>query len=91
MIEHRWEARARLEDGMTEGLPGGSVLQLVTLCLSDDGAGEVSDELGRPVEAGAAGASRICARATRARWRSSLLELAELADRRSGESGMSER
>ena len=34
---------------MTEGRVGGGALQLVTVCLTDDGAGEVSDELGRPV------------------------------------------
>ena len=51
MIEHRWEARARLEDGMTEARVGGGVLQLVTVCLSDDGAGEVSDVQGRPGQA----------------------------------------
>ena len=34
MTWHRWEARARLEDGMTEGRVGGSALQLVTVCLS---------------------------------------------------------
>ncbi len=43
MTEHRWEARARLEDGMTEGRVGGGLLQLVTVCLSDDGAGECPD------------------------------------------------
>ena len=47
---HRWEAQARVEDGMTEGRVDGSALQLVTVCLSDDGAGEVSDELGEPVD-----------------------------------------
>jgi hypothetical protein len=34
---HRWEAQARLEDGMCEGLVDASALQLVTVCLSDDG------------------------------------------------------
>lgn len=46
---HRWEARARLEDGMTERRVDGSGLQLVTVCLTDEG-GEVSNELGEPVE-----------------------------------------
>ncbi len=82
MIEHRWEARARLEDGMTEGLPGG-VLQLVTVCLSDDGAGEVSDARGRPVKR-APVVSHLRPSDARA-LAFELLELAELADRRSEE------
>jgi hypothetical protein len=83
MIEHRWEARARLEDGMTERLPGGSVLQLVTVCLSDDGAGEVGDELGRPVKR-APVVSHL--RPDDARSLAfELLELAELAERRTEE------
>jgi len=83
MIEHRWEAQARLEDGMTESRIDGSALQLVTVCLSDDGAGEVSDELGRPIKRPPVvshlrpGEARVLA--------FELLELAELADRRSGE------
>src|SRR5947199_8339345 len=48
MTEYRWQALARL-NGMTEGRVGGGSLQLVTVCLSDDGAGEVSDEHGRSV------------------------------------------
>jgi hypothetical protein len=66
---------------MTEGLRGGSVLQLVTVCLSDDGAGEVSDELGRPVKR-APVVSHL--RPSDARSLAfELLELAELAERRS--------
>lgn len=81
MIEHRWEARARLEDGMTETRVGGGALQLVTVCLSDDGAGEVSDELGRPIKR-APVVSHL--RPSEARELAfCLLELAELADRRS--------
>jgi hypothetical protein len=81
MIEHRWEARARLEDGMTEGRVGGGLLQLVTVCLSDDGAGELSDELGRPVKR-APVVSHL--RPEEARELAfCLLELAELAERRS--------
>src|SRR5512144_2002026 len=49
MTEHRWEAQALLENGVTEGRVDGSALQLVTVCLSDDGVGEISDEHGRPV------------------------------------------
>jgi hypothetical protein len=80
---HRWEAQARLEDGMTEGRIDGSALQLVTVCLTNDGAGEVSDVLGEPVieapvvsylRPGAARELAFC-----------LLELAELAERRSEE------
>ena len=48
MSEYRWEALARL-DGMTEGPVGGGSLELVTVCLSDDRAGELCDEHGRPV------------------------------------------
>ncbi|MBV9337183.1 MAG: hypothetical protein JO243_14970 [Solirubrobacterales bacterium] len=68
---------------MTESRIDGSALQLVTVCLSDDGAGEVSDELGRPIKRPPVvshlrpGEARVLA--------FELLELAELADRRSGE------
>jgi hypothetical protein len=48
MSEYRFEALARL-DGRTEGRVGGGSLQLVTVCLSDERAGEPCDELGRPV------------------------------------------
>jgi len=80
MTWHRWEVKARMEDGMTEGVLDGS-LQLVTVCLSDEGAGEVSDAEGRPLERppvvshlrpGEARNLAFC-----------LLELAELAERRS--------
>jgi hypothetical protein len=83
MIEHRWDVKARLEDGMTEGVLDGGALQLVTVCLCDEGAGEVSDVNGellvrppvvshlRPSEARELA---FC-----------LLELAELAERRSEE------
>ena len=47
MTWHRFDARARVEDGMTEGRVDGGALQLVTVCLSD-GSGEVSNELGEP-------------------------------------------
>jgi hypothetical protein len=45
--ERRWEAQARLEDGMAELRLDGGALQLVTVCLLD-GPGVV-DELGEPV------------------------------------------
>lgn len=49
MTWHRFEIRARLEGGMSERRVDGSALQLVTVCLSDEGAGEVSDALGEPL------------------------------------------
>jgi hypothetical protein len=79
---HRWDARAGLEDGMTEGRIDGSALQLVTVCLSDDGTSEVSDEQGRPVAPGPPVVSYL--RPSEARELAfCLLELAELADQRS--------
>jgi len=69
---------------MTEARIDGSRLQLVTVCLSDDGAGEISDVLGRPVVPEASVVSHL--RPSEARELAfSLLELAELADRRSQE------
>jgi hypothetical protein len=82
MIEHRFEARALLEDGMTEGLIGGATQQLVTVCLSDEGAGEISDERGEPIAPTAPVVSYL--RPSQARALAfCLLELAELAERRS--------
>jgi hypothetical protein len=81
---HRWEAQARLEDGMREGLVDGSALQLVTVCVSDDGAGEISGELGEPVAPAPPAVSHL--RPSEARELAFCrLELAELADRRSQE------
>ena len=81
MSLYRWEAQALLEDGMTEGLVGGSSLQLVTVCLTDEGAGEICDVRGTPLapeppvlthlRPGEARELAFC-----------LLELAELAERR---------
>jgi hypothetical protein len=82
MIEHRSETHARLEDGVREGRVGGSPLQLVTVCMSDDGL-EVSDALGEPVNR-APVVSYVRPSEARA-LAFELLELAELADRRSGE------
>ena len=82
MTEHRWEAQARLEDGVTEGRVDGSALQLVTVCLSDDGL-EVSDALGEPVNRPPV-VSYLRPSEARA-LAFELLELAELADRRSEE------
>jgi hypothetical protein len=81
MSEYRFEALARL-DGMTEGRVGGGSLQLVTVCLSDDRAGELCDEHGRPVAPAAEVLTHL--RPSDARELAfCLLELAELADRRS--------
>lgn len=80
MTWHRFEIEARVEDGMSERRIDGSALQLVTVCLCDEGAGEVSDFDGEPVarppvvsylRPGEARALAFC-----------LLELAELAERR---------
>lgn len=82
MSEFRWEARARLEDGMTEGRVGGGSLQLVTVCLSDDDARELSDERGRPVAPAPSVVTHL--RPSEARELAfCLLELAELAERKS--------
>lgn len=80
MSWHRWEARACLEDQMTERRVDSSGLQLVTVCLTDEGAGEVSDELGRPVASVPPVVSHL--RPSEARELAfCLLELAELAER----------
>ena len=80
MSGYRWEARARL-DGMTEGVVGGS-LQLVTVCLTDEDAGELCDAHGRPVTPPPPVLTHL--RPSEARTLAfELLELAELAERRS--------
>jgi hypothetical protein len=81
MSEYRWEVLARL-DGMTEGRIGGGSLQLVTVCLSDDGAGEISDEHGRPLAPAPAVLTHLRPSEARA-LAFELLELAEYAERRS--------
>lgn len=81
MSSYRWVARAGVQDGMTERRVDGSALQLVTVCLCDDGAGEISTS----------SASRFCRPAVLTHLRRSearelafcLLELAERAGRRS--------
>ena len=80
MSEYRWEARARL-DGMTEGVVGGS-LQLVTVCLTDEDAGELCDEHGLAVAPAEPVVTHLRPSDARA-LAFELLELAELADRRS--------
>ncbi len=67
---------------MAEGRVGCSALQLVTICLSDDGAGEITDEVGRPVVPASPVVSHLRPSDARA-LTFCLLELAELADRRS--------
>jgi hypothetical protein len=82
MSWHRGQTRARLEDGVTEGLVGGGSLQLVTVCLSDDGVGEISDEQGRPLAPAPPVVSYL--RPSEARTLAfELLQLAERAERRS--------
>jgi hypothetical protein len=81
MSEYREQVLARL-DGMTLGRVGGGCLQLVTVCLTDEGAGEISDEHGRPLEPTVPVLAHL--RPEEARELAfRLLELAELADRHS--------
>jgi hypothetical protein len=81
MSEYRWEALARL-DGMTEACVGGGSLQLVTVCLSDEDGGELCDEHGRLVAPAPEVLTHL--RPSEARTLAfCLLELAELAERRS--------
>ena len=65
---------------MAERRVDGSPLQLVTVCLSDDGAGEVSDEQGRSLAPAPPVVSYLRPSEARA-LAFELLELAELADR----------
>jgi hypothetical protein len=81
MSEYRWRALARL-DGMTEGRVGGGSLELVTVCLQDDDAGELCDEHVRPVAPVPEVVTHL--RPSDARELAfRLLELAELAEQRS--------
>lgn len=80
MSLHRWEAQTSLEDGMCEGRLDGSALQLVTVCLCD-GVGEVSDERGELVRRAPVVTYLRPSEARELAFE--LLELAELADRRS--------
>jgi hypothetical protein len=82
MIEHRWEAQARLEDGVTEGRVDGGALQLVTVRLLDSFG--VADQQGEPVPPRPPVVSHLRPSEARA-LAFCLLELAELADRRSEE------
>lgn len=78
MSWHRFQTRAWLQDGMTERVVGG-VVQLVTVCLSDDGVGEIGDRLGRPVVPAPPVVSHLRPSEARA-IAFELLELAELAE-----------
>jgi hypothetical protein len=81
MSEYREQVLARL-DGRTLGRVGGGSLQLVTVCLSDEGAGEICDEHGRPLEPAPPVLAYL--RPDEARELAfGLLELAEFADLRS--------
>jgi hypothetical protein len=67
---------------MTEGLIGGGAQQLVTVCLCDDGVGEISDDRGEPVAPAPPVVTNL--RPSQARELAfCLLELAEHAERRS--------
>ncbi len=76
----------RLENGVCEGRIDGSRLQLVTVRLADEEAGEISDLLGRPVTPAPPVLTHL--RPVEARALAfellELAELAELAERRSG-------
>ena len=48
MSEYRERVLARL-DGRTLSRVGGGGLQLVTVCLTDEGTGEICDEHGQPL------------------------------------------
>jgi hypothetical protein len=81
MSEYRERALARL-DGRTLGRVGGGSLQLVTVCLTDEDAGEMCDEHGQPLPPTAPVLAYL--RPDEARELAfGLLEVAELADRRS--------
>jgi hypothetical protein len=81
MSEYREQVLTRL-DGRTLGRVGGGFLQLVTVCLTDEGAGEFSDQHGRPLEPTVPVLAHL--RPDEARELAFLLlELAELAERRS--------
>lgn len=81
MSDYRERVLARL-DGRTLGRVGGGSLQLVTVCLSDEDAGEIRDEQGRPLPPTAP--VLACLRPDEARALAfCLLELAEVAERRS--------
>jgi len=82
MIEYRWQAKAWL-DGRTMSRVGGGSLHQVTVCLSDEGAGELCDEHGQVVAPPPPVVMYL--RPSEARELAfCLLELAEVAEQRSG-------
>jgi hypothetical protein len=81
MIEYRCQALARL-DGRTLSRVGGGSLHLVTVCLTDEDAGELRDEHGRVLEPPPPVLTHL--RPSEARELAfCLLELAEVAEQRS--------
>ena len=81
MSEYRERVLARL-DGRTLSRVGGGSLELVTVCLTDEDAGELSDEHGRPLASIAPVLAHL--RPSEARELAfCLLELADAAERRS--------
>lgn len=81
MSEYRERALARL-DGRTLSRVGSGGLQLVTVCLTDEDAGEFCDEHGRPLAPAAPVVAHL--RPDEARELAfCLLQLAEQAERRS--------
>ena len=81
MIEYRERVLARL-DGRTLGRVGGGSLQLVTVCLTDEGAGEICDEHGEALPPTAPVLAYLRPDEARA-LAFCLLEVAELAERTS--------
>lgn len=81
MSEYRWEAQPRLERGASQLDPGGLPLQLVTIGLLP--VEEASRERGEPVRRAPVLWDLRACEARKLAFR--LLELAELADRRSEE------
>jgi hypothetical protein len=81
MIEYRERALARL-DGRTLGRVGGGGMQLVTVCLTDEGVGEICDEHGRVADPPAPVLAYLRPDEAR-RLAFCLLEVAELAEHRS--------
>jgi hypothetical protein len=81
MSEYRCRALALL-DGRTASRVGGGGLELVTVCLSDEDVGEVYDEHGRLVAPAVPVVTDLRPSDARA-LAFELLELAELAERRS--------
>jgi hypothetical protein len=81
MSGYRERVLARL-DGRTLSRVRGGGLELVTVCLTDEGAGEFCDEHGRPLAPAPPVLARLRPDAAR-ELAFCLLELAELADHRS--------